>query len=365
MPLELTGERTLPHLADENYWFRRHEVAYTWLRGLLDTSRVVLEAGPGEGYGAAALRSDGHSVVAVELDVSAAVHAGRTYPDVLTVRGDLQRLPVADASCHAVVSLQVFEHLWDQPGFLRECARVLHPAGLLVLTTPNRLTFSPGKGPDERPLNPFHTREVTDPELAALVADAPFVVTQRLGVRHSPQLLAWQTETGHDIVAEQISGDPLGRGPGAGPRRHDGRLRGRPGAPRRPGPGPRGRSCLRRSAASASSCTATCRGCRTRHLAGRRGVALPGLGRLLPARRRGARPPRRPRAAATSSRSASRRCWRRSSTTPGASSRCGRGRRTGPSGPTARASTASGSLRQSRPPRRTRSSCSRAGGLQA
>ncbi|HEY9264210.1 MAG TPA: SAM-dependent methyltransferase, partial [Mycobacterium sp.] len=27
-PMALTGERTVPGLAEENYWFRRHEVVY-------------------------------------------------------------------------------------------------------------------------------------------------------------------------------------------------------------------------------------------------------------------------------------------------------------------------------------------------
>ena len=48
--LALTGERTVPGIARENYWFRRHLVVYEALaprcRG------VVLEAGCGEGYGA-------------------------------------------------------------------------------------------------------------------------------------------------------------------------------------------------------------------------------------------------------------------------------------------------------------------------
>ena len=36
-PLPLTGERTVPGIPEENYWFRRHEVVYealpSWLRG--------------------------------------------------------------------------------------------------------------------------------------------------------------------------------------------------------------------------------------------------------------------------------------------------------------------------------------------
>ena len=30
-PLELTGERTLPDVPEENYWFRRHLVVYEWI----------------------------------------------------------------------------------------------------------------------------------------------------------------------------------------------------------------------------------------------------------------------------------------------------------------------------------------------
>ena len=48
-PLPLTGERTVPGLAVENYWFRRHEVAYLHCVDIC-AGRDVLEAGCGEGY---------------------------------------------------------------------------------------------------------------------------------------------------------------------------------------------------------------------------------------------------------------------------------------------------------------------------
>ena len=49
--LPLTGERTIPGLAEENYWFRRHEVVYQRLTDRC-AGRDVLDAGCGEGYGA-------------------------------------------------------------------------------------------------------------------------------------------------------------------------------------------------------------------------------------------------------------------------------------------------------------------------
>ena len=30
-PLELTGERTLPDVPEENYWYQRHVAVYEWI----------------------------------------------------------------------------------------------------------------------------------------------------------------------------------------------------------------------------------------------------------------------------------------------------------------------------------------------
>ena len=44
--LILTGERTVPGLQRENYWFRRHEAAYAWfLRQIGADGRIVVDAG--------------------------------------------------------------------------------------------------------------------------------------------------------------------------------------------------------------------------------------------------------------------------------------------------------------------------------
>ena len=49
-PLELTGERTLPDVPEENYWFQRHLVVYRWIADQLAGKRVV-DMACGEGYG--------------------------------------------------------------------------------------------------------------------------------------------------------------------------------------------------------------------------------------------------------------------------------------------------------------------------
>jgi SAM-dependent methyltransferase len=200
--LVLTGERTLPGIEVENYWFRRHEAAYQALLPFVHGASV-LEAGCGEGYGAAALRQRARSVLAVDADPQAAGHAARTYPDIDVVRADLQRLPVADGAVEVVTNLQVIEHLWDQESFLAECARVLRPAGTLLITTPNRITFSPGR---DTPLNPFHTRELSAAELAEML-DPHFVVTRMMGLVHGPRLRRWERRHG-SVMDLQLAGPP-------------------------------------------------------------------------------------------------------------------------------------------------------------
>jgi 2-polyprenyl-3-methyl-5-hydroxy-6-metoxy-1,4-benzoquinol methylase len=203
--LVLTGERTLPGIAVENYWFRRHEAAYAAVAPFT-RGAVVVEAGCGEGYGAERLARIAHRVLAVDYDATTVGHASRTYGRIDVARANLVQLPFADGSVDAVVCLQVIEHLWDQPAFIAECARVLAPSGTLALSTPNRLTFSPGAGPDDPPLNPFHTRELTASDLGDLVAPH-FAVTRMYGVHHARRIARFERRHG-SLVAAQVAGAP-------------------------------------------------------------------------------------------------------------------------------------------------------------
>ncbi|WP_432279109.1 class I SAM-dependent methyltransferase, partial [Nocardia brasiliensis] len=143
-PLPLTGERTVPGIAEENYWFRRHEIAYAELLPRC-AGKTVLEAGSGEGYGADMIAGVAAKVTGVDYDTGAVEHVRARYPRVEMIQGNLAALPLADASVDVVVNFQVIEHLWDQAQFLRECLRVLRPGGELLISTPNRITFSPGR----------------------------------------------------------------------------------------------------------------------------------------------------------------------------------------------------------------------------
>jgi SAM-dependent methyltransferase len=199
--LTLTGERTIPGLDVENYWFRRHQVVYQRLAGRC-AGREVLEAGCGKGYGADLIAGVARRVVAVDYDEAAVAHVRARYPRVDVMRANLAELPLPDASVDIVVNFQVIEHLWDQAQFVAECARVLRPGGVLMVSTPNRITFSPGC---DTPINPFHTRELNAVELTELLVEAGFSDVSISGVFHGPRLREMDARHGGSIIDAQIS----------------------------------------------------------------------------------------------------------------------------------------------------------------
>jgi SAM-dependent methyltransferase len=203
-PLVLTGERTLPGIADERYWFERHVVAYDLAAELvreLDAA-VVLDAGCGEGYGLAILADAGaRRVVGVDLDPDVVAHVSRRYAArdarIEVHRAELRELPLGPGEVDLTVSFQVIEHLHDIPGYLRALARATRPGGTVVIATPNRLTFTPGS---DTPVNPFHTREFTAAELRDELAAADLVVDDVLGVHHGPALRDAEARAGRPLT---------------------------------------------------------------------------------------------------------------------------------------------------------------------
>src|ERR1700761_1385339 len=87
-PLELTGERTLPDVPDENYWYRRHLAVYEWIATRVAGSRVA-DLACGEGYGSAVLAGKASEVVGVDANPEAHEHARLRYqlPNLRFERG--------------------------------------------------------------------------------------------------------------------------------------------------------------------------------------------------------------------------------------------------------------------------------------
>ena len=69
-PLALTGERTLPDVPAENYWYRRHLAVYEWI-GARVAGKRVLDTACGEGYGSEVLSRSAASVLGVDANPEA------------------------------------------------------------------------------------------------------------------------------------------------------------------------------------------------------------------------------------------------------------------------------------------------------
>ena len=148
----------------------RHEFAYAVARDRLPADARVLEVGCGAGYGSAQLAERAAEYVGLDVDAATVAAATRDHASERCrfERYDGVRLPFEAARFDAAVSFQVVEHVADDVAFLAELARVLSDAGVLVLSTPNRLTrVEPGR----RPWNRYHVREYAPDELRDRLAE--------------------------------------------------------------------------------------------------------------------------------------------------------------------------------------------------
>lgn len=93
----------------------------------------VLDIPAGGGVQTQALTSLGYRVCSVDLFKPRSAETARTW-----VCADANLvLPFRDASFDYLLCREGIEHLEDQMGFLRECARVVKAGGRIVVTTPN------------------------------------------------------------------------------------------------------------------------------------------------------------------------------------------------------------------------------------
>jgi ubiquinone/menaquinone biosynthesis C-methylase UbiE len=95
---------------------------------------TALDAACGTGRYASQLAAHGHRVLGVDADEHMLARARRRVPAATFVRGDLHRLPLADAAVDTVVSALALVHVPDLAPVFAELARVLRPGGSLVVT---------------------------------------------------------------------------------------------------------------------------------------------------------------------------------------------------------------------------------------
>lgn len=158
------------------YW-GEHAARYMFARRFIRGKRV-LDIACGTGYGIALLKQEAEYVAGVDVDSEAAGQALVECDERAAVLvGDGLRLPFADETFDVVTSFETLEHLHKRTVFLSELRRVLKPAGLLLLSTPNANYTQPVDG---KPSNPFHIHEYTPDELR-LELNQQFIVKNFFG----------------------------------------------------------------------------------------------------------------------------------------------------------------------------------------
>ncbi|HXP99233.1 MAG TPA: methyltransferase domain-containing protein [Solirubrobacteraceae bacterium] len=189
-PLALTGERTLPDVPEENYWFRRHLAVYEWIAARVSGLRAI-DMACGEGYGSDVLAGSAASVVGVDANPEAHEHARLRYqvptrPNLRFARDLVETFP---EPADAVVFLQTIEHLQDPAGVLAHFRSLVGESEkpVVFVSTPNVLTLAP-KGA-ERSDNPWHVHEYRSGEFEALCRGT-FATVEMYGLFHARKLHA-------------------------------------------------------------------------------------------------------------------------------------------------------------------------------
>jgi SAM-dependent methyltransferase len=196
-PLQLTGERTLPDVPAENYWFRRHLAVYEWIGARVGGQRVI-DMACGEGYGSEVLARTAASVVGVDANPEAHEHARLRYRRE-NLRFERALVESFREPADAVVFLQTVEHLRDPSSALahfRALVGETPPEGVhgavsksvvrtVFVSTPNVLTLAPRGA--ARSDNPWHVREYRAEEFEALCR-AHFSTVTLYGLFHARKL---------------------------------------------------------------------------------------------------------------------------------------------------------------------------------
>jgi len=163
--LEFTGERFTPECVREI--FHEHWHRYAWAQRLVD-GLEVLDCACGEGYGSRILGDAAGSVTGVDIDSASIEHARRRYgrDGLEFVEASALNLPFDDDRFDAVVSFETLEHLAEHDELMREFRRVLKPDGFLLMSSPDKKTYSDDTGFD----NEFHVRELYRDQFEDLLA---------------------------------------------------------------------------------------------------------------------------------------------------------------------------------------------------
>jgi SAM-dependent methyltransferase len=128
-------------------YYRSAKVITQLERAGVEVRGRILDAGCGGGGIAVSFAEECELAVGLDIanrfrDAGVRLAAERGVANACFVQGDGTELPFREAFFDLILSHSVIEHVSSAEAYLRECARVLKPGGLLFLSTAPYLSFA-------------------------------------------------------------------------------------------------------------------------------------------------------------------------------------------------------------------------------
>lgn len=168
--MQFTGERVVEGSTPKRIWLdhiSRYEFAIRYVK-----EKNVLDISCGTGYGSRYLYDAGAARV-IGVDTSSeTIDFARTEYQINELKfkiGDIQHIDFPENYFDVITCFETIEHIQNQARAFMEIRRVLKAEGLLIISSPNRKLTSPGKLIDDRPDNPFHTKEYSTEEFISVL----------------------------------------------------------------------------------------------------------------------------------------------------------------------------------------------------
>jgi len=99
--------------------------------------KTVVDVGTADGLMLEALQQRFPTTRFIGIDRNFALLHARAAPEIGKLQGDAQTLPLATGSADALIATAIIEHVPDPDAMMQECARVVRPGGICILTTPD------------------------------------------------------------------------------------------------------------------------------------------------------------------------------------------------------------------------------------
>ncbi len=163
--LKWTGERYLPWIEGSQIHYE-HLHRYYFARQLA-TGQDVLDMASGEGYGADILAGEARYVIGIDSHRDSVYHASKKYAreNLAFIQGSITSVPLQPKGFDIITCFEAIEHISDHESLLTEIKRLLRPGGVLVLSSPNKSTYSDISNFK----NAFHEKELYFEDLFALM----------------------------------------------------------------------------------------------------------------------------------------------------------------------------------------------------